>query len=51
MKKIAISVVVGHEKYIGTRAAQYAKLAMKHYFKNYYALKAKASKKIPKSKS
>lgn len=32
-KKIALSIVVGHRKYIGTRAAAYAKLILKHYFK------------------
>ena len=31
-KKIAISIVVGHRKYIGTRAAAYAKLILQHYF-------------------
>lgn len=32
-KKIAVSVVVGHRKYIGTRASTYAKLILKRYFK------------------
>lgn len=36
-EKIVLSVVVGHEKYIGTRAAAYAKMAIKHYFKDYFA--------------
>ncbi len=31
-RKIAISIMVGHRKYIGTRAAVYAKLILKQYF-------------------
>ncbi len=34
---LAIAVVVAHEKFIGKRAAQYARLAIKHYFKTYFA--------------
>jgi hypothetical protein len=36
-KKISISVVVAHEKYIGKRASYYARIAMKQYFRNYFA--------------
>ncbi len=36
-KKIAISIVVAHEKYIGPRASFYAKIAMKQNFRNYFA--------------
>jgi len=36
-KKISISVVVAHEKYIGQRASYYARIAMKQYFRNYFA--------------
>ena len=32
-KKIALSIVVGHRKYIGTRASSYAKMILKKYFK------------------
>lgn len=32
-RKIAVSIVVGHRKYIGTRAAVYAKMILKQYFK------------------
>jgi len=39
--KIVISAVVAHEKYIGTRASQYARMAMKQYFRNYFANKQK----------
>ena len=35
-EKIAISVVVAHEKYIGIRAGQYARLIMKEFFKDYF---------------
>lgn len=34
---LAIAVVVAHEEFIGKRAAQYARLAIKHYFKTYFA--------------
>lgn len=37
LKKIVISVLVVHEKFIGTRAARYSRMAIKEYFKNYYA--------------
>ncbi len=33
-RKIAVSIVVGHRKYIGTRATTYAKMILKKYFKN-----------------
>ena len=35
-EKIVLSVLVAHEKYIGIRASQYARLAIKHYFRNYF---------------
>ncbi len=35
--QIAIAVVVGHGKYIGTRASHYARLAMKEYFGSYFS--------------
>jgi penicillin-binding protein A len=34
-QKIAVSVIVAHEKYIGLRASYYARIAMKKYFLNY----------------
>jgi len=43
-EKIVLSIVVGHEKYIGVRAGEYAKMAMKHYFKNYFASIGKKAK-------
>jgi len=39
-KKIALSIVVGHRKYIGTRATTYAKMILKQYFKNNIATTA-----------
>lgn len=33
-KKIALSVIVAHEKYIGLRATYYARIAMKKYFED-----------------
>ena len=33
-RKIIVSVLVAHEKYIGTRAVQYAIMAFKKYFKS-----------------
>jgi membrane carboxypeptidase/penicillin-binding protein len=35
-KKIAVSVIVAHEKYIGLRATYYARIAMKKYFKDVF---------------
>jgi cell division protein FtsI/penicillin-binding protein 2 len=35
--QLAFAVVVAHEDYIGTRAAAYAAMAIKEYFKGYYA--------------
>jgi penicillin-binding protein A len=31
-EKIAVSIVVAHHKFIGTKASQYARLIMKYYF-------------------
>jgi len=36
-RKLVVSVVVAHEKYIGTRAGQYAQKAIKYYFNNYFS--------------
>ncbi len=36
-KSLALAVVVGHRKYIGTRAATYARIMFKHYFNSYFA--------------
>jgi cell division protein FtsI/penicillin-binding protein 2 len=36
-KKIALSVLVAHEKYIGLRASYYARIAIKKYFKDAFA--------------
>jgi peptidoglycan glycosyltransferase len=35
-QKIVISAVVAHEKYIGIRSGEYARMAIKHYFKDYF---------------
>ena len=35
--KLVISVIVTHEKYIGIRAGQYARMAIKQYFRDYFA--------------
>lgn len=35
--QIAVSVIVTHEKFIGTRASTYARLAIREYYKNYFA--------------
>jgi cell division protein FtsI/penicillin-binding protein 2 len=43
--KIAVSVLVAHEKYIGIRAAQYAMMAFKKYFINYFDNKIESSMK------
>ncbi len=36
-KKIVVSVVVVHEKFLGTRSGQYGRMAMKQYFTEYFA--------------
>ena len=43
-EKMVISVMVAHEEYIGTRAGQYARMAIEHYFKDYFAKKERAGK-------
>jgi len=35
-RKIVISAVVAHEKYIGVRSAEYARMAIRHYFKDFF---------------
>ncbi len=35
--KLVVSTMVAHEKYIGKRASYYARLAISHYFKAYFA--------------
>lgn len=46
--KIALSVLVAHEKYIGLRASYYARTAMKAYFGNYFAKKQILTSKVKK---
>jgi hypothetical protein len=41
-EKIAISVVVAHEKYIGVRAGQYARLVIERFFGDYFSQTAAA---------
>lgn len=48
-EKLAVSIVVAHEKYIGTRASRYARMAIRHYFKNHYTNQVAASKKDKRS--
>jgi penicillin-binding protein A len=36
---IVVSVVVAHEKYIGVRASQYARMIFTQYFQNYFSTK------------
>ena len=43
-KSIAVSVVVAHEEYIGTRAARYARMVMREYFADYFARNEKPSR-------
>ena len=43
-EKMVVSVMVAHEEYIGTRAGQYARMAIEHYFKDYFTKKAQAGK-------
>lgn len=43
-EKMVVSVMVAHEEYIGTRAGQYGRMAIEHYFKDYFAGTAKEGK-------
>ncbi len=36
-KKVVVSALVVHKNFIGLRSAQYARMAMKEYFRQYYA--------------
>lgn len=40
-QQIVVSVLVGHGKYIGTKASIYGRLIFKEYFNNYFALNSK----------
>ena len=46
--KIALSVLVAHEKYIGLRASYYARAAMKAYFGNYFEKNENSGSKTKK---
>lgn len=39
-ENIVVSVLVAHEKYIGTRASCYARMAIRHYFHDYFNRKS-----------
>jgi peptidoglycan glycosyltransferase len=43
--KLVVSVIVTHEKYIGIRASQYARMAIKQYFRDYFAKNETAPKR------
>ncbi len=43
-EKMVVAVMVAHEDYIGIRAGQYARMAIEHYFKDYFAKKEQAGK-------
>jgi cell division protein FtsI/penicillin-binding protein 2 len=45
--KIILSVLVAHQKYIGTRATQYAIMAFKQYFKTHFAKSDKPRQSDP----
>ena len=42
-EKMVISVMVAHEEYIGTRAGEYARMAIERYFKDYFTKKDKVA--------
>ncbi|MDL2268749.1 PbpA [Desulfosarcina sp. OttesenSCG-928-A07] len=44
-EKIVVAAMVGHGDYIGTRATQYARMAIEYYYKDYF------SKKTPNGKN
>jgi cell division protein FtsI/penicillin-binding protein 2 len=43
---LAVAVLVAHEEYIGVRASQYARKAIKQYFRNVFAEQKKASREV-----
>ncbi len=43
-EKMVVSVMVAHEEYIGIRAGEYARMAIEHYFKDYFANQKQAGK-------
>ncbi len=44
--QLAIAVMVAHEEYIGTRAIEYARMAITHYFKDLWAQRTATSKDV-----
>jgi cell division protein FtsI/penicillin-binding protein 2 len=42
-EKIAVSIVVAHHKFIGTKASQYARMIMKYYFNRIFEKKQNGS--------
>ncbi len=48
-KKLAVAVVVAHEKYIGIRASRYARMTIRHYFRNYFSRQVATSDSDPRS--
>ena len=47
--KIAVSIVVAHEKFIGRRAGEYARMAITRYFREYFARMKVKSTAVGKS--
>ena len=45
-EKLAISIIVAHEKYIGIRASRYARNIMKYYFKTCFAKTGEKTGKV-----
>ena len=43
-EKLAVSVIVGHRKYIGTRASRYARMIFKEFFENHSVSETKKEK-------
>ncbi|MDX9786739.1 MAG: penicillin-binding transpeptidase domain-containing protein [Desulfobacterales bacterium] len=48
-KAIALAIVVAHEDYIGTRANEYAKMVIKHYFNDYFSARRATPQKSARS--
>ena len=47
--RIAFSVVVAHEEFIGTKASAYAALAIKEYFRSHFAAAERTVRRPPRS--
>jgi beta-lactamase class D len=46
-KKLAVSIVVAHEEYIGIRAGQYARMVIRKHFLDYFGKRNEQNQRQP----